>query len=258
MNRTLEVYIDSLISALPGVSNTNRPTEMWTVLLFNQLLRSNEDFIRAYEDTLEGWSQALELRDPETIWHTRRVVQMTVRLARLLGFQQEELTLISRGTLLHDVGKIGIPDQILLKPGPLNPEEWEIMRQHPVLAYELLSTIPGLQPSIDIPYCHHEKWDGTGYPRGLKGDEIPIAARIFAIVDVWDALTSDRPYRKAWTFEQARDYIRLERGQHFDPRICDAFLYMITNSQWLRSANAYWQVQSPLEHAKSSYSLSSI
>lgn len=253
MNHTTDVYLDSIISFLPGVSRNKHQNEPWTGFLFNELLRTNEDFTRAYEDTLEGWSQALELRDPETIMHTRRVIQMTVRLARMMGFQHNELSLISRGALLHDIGKIGIPDHILRKPGPLNEEEWEIMQQHPALAYELLSSIPGLQSIVDIPYCHHEKWDGTGYPRGLKGEEIPLAARIFSVVDVWDALTSDRPYRKAWPFEKARDHIRQVRGQHFDPQVSDAFLYMITTDQWRRTISAYWQVKPIREPAKENY-----
>ncbi len=255
MKHNTDVYLDSIISFLPGVNRSEQQNEPWTGFLFNQLLRSNEDITRAYEDTLEGWSQALEMRDPETISHTRRVIQMTARLARVMGFQQDELALISRGALLHDIGKIGIPDHILRKPGPLNEEEWEIMHQHPVLAYELLSSIPGLQSAVDIPYCHHEKWNGAGYPRGLKGEEIPLAARIFAVVDVWDALTSDRPYRMAWPFEQARDYIRQERSQHFDPQVSDAFLYMITTKQWRHSINAYWQILPACEPASENFSI---
>jgi len=192
--------------------------------LFKELQRSNMELNLAYDATLEGWSKALELRDQETEGHTQRVTHMTLRLARSMGFSDSELVPIYRGALLHDIGKMGIPDHILLKPGPLNPNEWEIMRQHPTLAYNLLWPIPSLRPALDIPYCHHEKWNGMGYPRGLKGEEIPLAARIFSIVDVWDALISDRPYRKAWPEDKVFEYIRKEKGRHFDPQVTEAFL----------------------------------
>jgi HD-GYP domain-containing protein (c-di-GMP phosphodiesterase class II) len=133
-----------------------------------------------------------------------------------------------RGALLHDMGKLGIPDQILLKPGPLTDEEWVIMRKHPQYAYDMLSSIDYLRPALDIPYCHHEKWDGSGYPRGLKGEQIPIAARIFSIIDVWDALTSDRPYRPAWDRQRVIEYIENNSGMHFDPAIAKVFLHKIT------------------------------
>lgn len=137
---------------------------------------------------------------------------------------EEELSHVRRGALLHDIGKMGIPDSILLKPGKLTEEEWDVMRKHPVHSFRMLSRIEYLRQAIDIPYCHHEKWDGTGYPRGLKGEEIPLAARIFAIVDVWDALTSNRPYRKAWPKEKALEHIKEQSGKHFDPKIVDLFL----------------------------------
>lgn len=178
----------------------------------------------AYETTLEGWSNVLDLRDEETEGHTIRVAQLTVQLARELGISGDELSHIHHGALLHDIGKMAIPDRVLLKPGPLTKEEWEIMRQHPVFAYNFLLPITYLRPAIDIPYCHHEKLDGNGYPRGLKGNEIPFPARIFAVVDVWDALTSNRPYRTAWSKEQTLSYIRGEAGSHFDPRVVEAFL----------------------------------
>src|SRR5581483_1480327 len=177
--------------------------------------------------TIEGWSRAMDLRDKETEGHTQRVTEMTLRLARAFGVSDEQLVHIQRGALLHDIGKMGIPDSILLKPEALTDEEWAIMRQHPVYAYELLSPIAYLRPALDIPYCHHEKWDGSGYPRGLKGEQIPLAARLFAIVDVWDALRSDRPYRKAWTLERVCDHLHSLRGTHFQPEVVDAFLEMI-------------------------------
>jgi HD-GYP domain-containing protein (c-di-GMP phosphodiesterase class II) len=145
-------------------------------------------------------------------------------LAVMMDYPQEKLVHLRRGALLHDIGKMGIPDRILLKEGPLSDEEWEIMRKHPEFAYELISPIEYLWPALDIPYCHHEKWDGSGYPRGLKGEEIPLAARIFSIVDVWDALTSDRPYRNAWPAEKAIQYVREQKGKHFDPHVTDLFL----------------------------------
>ncbi len=196
--------------------------------LFDSLQRVNTDLTLAYDSTLEGWSRALDLRDKETEGHTQRVSELTLRLARAMSVPNAELVHIRRGALLHDIGKMAIPDSILLKPGPLTEEEWEVMRKHPVYAHRLLSPIPYLHNSIDIPYCHHEKWDGTGYPRGLKGDQIPLAARIFAVVDVWDALRSDRPYRRAWPEEKAREYIREQADKHFDPKVVAVFLNMET------------------------------
>jgi len=178
----------------------------------------------AYDTTLEGWSNIMDLRDEETEGHTIRVANLTIQLANELGISGEDLTHIHHGALLHDIGKIALPDRILLKPGPLTKDEWEIMRQHPVVAYNFLLPITYLRPAIDIPYCHHEKLDGKGYPRGLKGSEIPFSARVFAVVDVWDALTSNRPYRTAWTKEQTLDYIQEKDGTHFDPRVVEAFL----------------------------------
>ena len=195
-------------------------------LLFTELQDSHFELIQAYDATLEGWSRALDLRDHDTEGHTQRVARMTVELARKMGIPEDEIAHIRRGAILHDIGKMGIPDAILHKPGALDDEEWEIMRQHPVYAYEMLSPIPYLRRSLDIPYCHHEKWDGTGYPRGLKGEEIPLAARIFAVVDVWDALRSDRPYRPAWDPQKARAYIQEQAGRHFDPAVVEAFLEM--------------------------------
>jgi len=183
-----------------------------------------QDLKTAYELTLQGWSKALELRDYETEGHALRVVETTIHLARSMGFTEPELTYMRYGALLHDIGKIGIPDAILLKNGPLTDEEWSIMRKHPEYAYEVLSPIPYLRPAIDIPYCHHEKWDGSGYPRGLRGKEIPIAARIFSVMDVWDGLISNRPYRDAWSRKKAAEYIASQSGKHFDPDVVKVFL----------------------------------
>jgi PAS domain S-box-containing protein len=195
--------------------------------MFNDLQRSNVELTLAYDRTLEGWSRALELRDEETEGHAHRVNEMTLKLAVAMGVGESELQHIRRGALLHDIGKMGVPDQILHKPGPLSEEEWEIMRLHPVHAYELLSRIPYLKPALDIPYCHHERWDGTGYPNGLKGEEIPLSARIFAAVDVWDALLSKRPYRDAWPEEKVISYLGQESGKHFDPVVIDRFLHLL-------------------------------
>ncbi len=195
--------------------------------LFENLQRSNMDLMVAYDSTLEGWAKALELRDEETEGHARRVTEMTERLAIAVGVQGQELNNIRRGALLHDIGKMGIPDQILLKPGPLNDEEWKIMRTHPELAYKLIAPISFLRSAIDIPYCHHEKWDGSGYPRKLHGEEIPLSARLFAIVDVWDALSSDRPYRKAWDDQRVNEYLLSQAGSHFDPAILKVFLSQV-------------------------------
>jgi HD-GYP domain-containing protein (c-di-GMP phosphodiesterase class II) len=192
--------------------------------LFDELQHSNAELNLAYDTTIEGWSRALDLRDEGTEGHTERVTEMTERLARAMGMDENQMVHVRRGALLHDMGKMGIPDSILLKRDALSREEWDVMRRHPLYAYEMLSPIIYLQHSLDIPYCHHEKWDGSGYPRGLKGDQIPLAARVFAIVDVWDATTSDRPYRLAWTKEQAREYLLTQSGKHFDPQIVPVFL----------------------------------
>ncbi|HRQ24262.1 MAG TPA: HD domain-containing phosphohydrolase, partial [Anaerolineales bacterium] len=200
-------------------------------LLFENIQRSNFDLEMAYNATIEGWSRALDLRDKETEGHTQRVTEMTVNLALQMGVGKNQIINIRRGSLLHDIGKMGVPDNILLKPGKLSEDEWEIMRRHPQLAFDLLTPISYLQPALEIPYCHHEKWDGTGYPRGLQGEQIPLAARIFAVVDVWDALTSDRPYRAAWTPEKAIEFIRENSGTHFDPQVVEIFLKEMTKSE---------------------------
>lgn len=192
--------------------------------LFESLQRSNDEVLMAYDATIEGWSQALDLRDKETEGHTRRVTEMTLRLARAMGMNDAELLHVRRGCLLHDIGKMGVPDRILLKPGPLDAEEWKLMRLHPVHAYEWLSPIQFLQPALAIPYAHHEKWDGSGYPRGLVGEEIPQAARIFAVIDVFDALSSDRPYRPAVPIPEVLAHIQANAGTHFDPLVVQEFL----------------------------------
>jgi PAS domain S-box-containing protein len=196
--------------------------------LFIDLQRANIELSLAYDSALEGWSKALELRDKETEGHTQRVTELTLRLARAFGIGARELVHIRRGAILHDIGKMGIPDRILLKNGPLNPEEWEIVRTHPHMTSVLLSPIPYLRPAMIIPYCHHERWDGSGYPRGLRGEQIPLEARIFAVADVWDALTSDRPFRQAWPKEKALEYIREKAGVQFDPKVVEIFLRLVS------------------------------
>jgi len=185
---------------------------------------NTEQLSPVYDTTVEGWAKAMEQRSKEASGRTLRLTEMTVRLARAIGMSEAELSLVRRGVLLHDFGTMAIPESILQKPGPLEATEWDTMRKHVTYAHEMLSPIASLRPALDIPYCHHEKWDGTGYPRGLKGDEIPLAARIFAVVDVCDALRSDRPYRPAWSEEKVREYIRDNSGLHFDPRVVEVFL----------------------------------
>ncbi len=195
--------------------------------LFSSLERSNAELRVAYDATIAGWSRALELRDQETEGHTQRVTDLTLRLAREMGLSEGELVHVRYGALLHDIGKMGIPDGILLKPGPLTEDEWIVMREHPTLAYTMLAPIAYLRRALDIPYCHHEKWDGTGYPRGLQGEAIPLAARLFAVVDVWDALRSDRPYRPAWPAEKVMEHIQSLSGTHLDPQVVEVFLRVV-------------------------------
>jgi len=197
--------------------------------LFRSLQQSNIELRQAYDATIEGWSRALDLRDKETEGHTQRVTQMAMMLGQQLGLGDQELQYMRWGGLLHDIGKMAVPDKILLKPDALTPEETEIMKQHTIYALQMLSPIQYLKPALDIPYCHHERWDGSGYPRGLKGDEIPLAARVFAIADVYDALSSDRPYRPSWTKTEVMKYIRHNSGSYFDPQIVDVFLQMMEN-----------------------------
>lgn len=206
--------------------------------LFEKVQQANAELCQAYDATIEGWARALDLRDHETEGHSRRVTELTMQIAARMGFGAEELVYIRWGALLHDIGKMGIPDAILRKPGPLDEQEWAIMRTHPTLAFELLRPISFLASALDIPWCHHEKWDGTGYPRGLRGKEIPLAARIFAVVDVYDALTGDRPYRAAWSHERALSYIREQSGRRFDPQVVAVFASLFATQASLVSQSA--------------------
>lgn len=183
-----------------------------------------KEVVLAYDQTIEGWSSALDLRDEETEGHSRRVTDMTVAIAATMGFTPDQLVDVRRGALLHDIGKMGVPDAILHKQGPLDKTEWEIMREHPGYANRMLEPIGYLGSALEIPYCHHERWDGSGYPRGLSGEQIPLSARIFAIVDVWDALSSNRPYRPAWSADEVREKLLAESGKHFDPQVVTTFL----------------------------------
>jgi putative nucleotidyltransferase with HDIG domain len=194
---------------------------------YSDIQASRQALEESYDATLRGWVSALDLRDHETEGHTTRVAELTLNLAHSMGISEEDLIHIRRGALLHDIGKMAVPDNILYKPGKLTEEEWQVIRQHPVHAYHFLSGIEHLQQAIVIPYCHHEKWDGSGYPRGLAGEEIPLAARIFAVVDVWDALSSDRPYRPAWPQDQVIAYLQAEKGKYFQPEIVDQFLALL-------------------------------
>jgi HD-GYP domain-containing protein (c-di-GMP phosphodiesterase class II) len=210
--------------------------------LFNSLQNLNDRISDAYDQTLRGWSHALELRDDETREHTDRVAEMSARLGRKMGLTEEALINLRRGALLHDIGKLGVPDRILMKEGDLTEAEWEVMRRHPEFAHQMLSSISYLQPALEIPYYHHEKWDGTGYPFGLKQEEIPLSARIFAVADVWDALRSPRPYRSTpWSERAAVDFIIEQSGRHFDPEVVRVFLPMVCTEQ-ARLANLLPQV----------------
>ena len=215
-----------LRARLLGITRLNRYQKLLQERA--KLRAANAQLLNAYEATIEGLSHALDLRDRETEGHSRRVTELTVKLAQALNMSDEDITHIRRGALLHDVGKIGIPDSILHKPDALTAEEWAITRKHPQFAYDMLSPIEYLRPALEIPYNHHEKWDGSGYPRGLKAEGIPTSARLFAIADVWDALTSDRPYRPAWSQEEARLYIREQSGKHFDPMVVELFFKVIS------------------------------
>ncbi|MBN2119048.1 MAG: response regulator [Anaerolineales bacterium] len=217
-----------LRARLLGITRLNRYRKLLQER--TKLEQANAQLLAAYEATIETLSHAMDLRDRETEGHSRRVAELTARLAQAQGLNEDEIVHLRRGALLHDLGKIGIPDSILHKPDRLTNEEWAIMRKHPEFAYSMLYPIEYLRPALDIPYNHHEKWDGTGYPRGLKGEEIPLAARLFAVTDVWDALISDRPYRPAWSEQDARAYIRDQSGRHFDPRVVKLFfeIFLVT------------------------------
>ena len=215
-----------LRARLLGITRLNRYQKLLQERA--KLREANAQLLNAYEATIDGLSHALDLRDRETEGHSRRVTEVTVKLAQAMNIGDEEIVHIRRGALMHDIGKIGIPDSILHKPDKLTDEEWVIMRKHPQFAYDMLSPIEYLRPALAIPYNHHEKWDGSGYPRGLQGEDIPLNARLFAVADVWDALTSDRPYRAAWTQEKALAYIREQAGKHFDPQVVELF-FKVTN-----------------------------
>jgi putative nucleotidyltransferase with HDIG domain len=202
--------------------------------LFEQLNSLRKHMVETYETTIQGWMLALELHDGESRSHAFRVAEMAENLARKLGISDPGLLHIRYGALLHDIGKLGVPGTILKKNGPLTDDEWRVMKKHPVLAHELLAPIKFLQSALDIPYYHHEKWDGSGYPIGLKGENIPLAARIFALVDVWDALRSNRPYRsQAWSENKIISYIQHQSGCHFDPNIVDVFIHLVKDQQIL-------------------------
>ena len=219
----IETDLMSLVSNTTAVSLQN-------LHLANRLANTGPQLNIGYDSAVESWRRALELRDRATEGHGFRVAELTVRLAILLGYGSSDLTHMRFGAQLHDIGKIGVPDSVLLKPGPLDDDDKEIMHKHPVYAYQMLSSIPNFAPILDIPYSHHERWDGGGYPCGLKGEQIPLAARIFAVIDVWDALNSDRPYRSAWLENDVVTYIRDQSGKHFDPQVVDAFLTMMHSS----------------------------
>jgi PAS domain S-box-containing protein/putative nucleotidyltransferase with HDIG domain len=228
----LEIFQRSTLEAHPewmellkGLA-TQAAIAIDNAVMFDDLQRSRDEIVRAYDTTLEGWSRALDYRDKETEGHSKRVTDLTLRIAKEMGTSDSEMVHIRRGALLHDIGKLGVPDSILLKTDKLTDNEWEIMRKHPEIAYELLSHIHYLRPAINIPYCHHEKWDGGGYPRGVDGERIPLEARIFALADVWDALISDRPYRAAWPEEKAMAHIESLSGSHLDPKVVDVFTAM--------------------------------
>jgi putative nucleotidyltransferase with HDIG domain len=198
--------------------------------------------IQSFDSTIASWSRILDLRDKETEGHSERVTAMMVRVTRHLGMNEEEIMFARWGAWLHDIGKIAVPDHILHKPGPLTEEEWVLMRQHPTVAYEMLRPIKFLASAIDIPYCHHEKWDGTGYPHGLKGDEIPLMARLFAVIDVYDALCSDRPYRAGWAVEKVRAYLNEHSGTHFEPHAVEVVLEVLDEERALPEVSTTVQV----------------
>jgi HD-GYP domain-containing protein (c-di-GMP phosphodiesterase class II) len=211
--------------------------------LFYNISRTNLELIAAYDDTIEGWSRALEMRDRETVGHSRRVTQMTIRLARELDYPEEDLTILRQGVLLHDIGKMGIPDSILLKPGPLNEEEWASMRRHPEYARDFLNSIPHLRTTAVVPYTHHERWNGSGYPQGLSGESIPLASRVFMVVDVWDALSHERPYKTAWPQADVLKYLSDNAGILFDPKVVSVFLELYRQGEF----DAYGIYSEPIE-----------
>jgi putative nucleotidyltransferase with HDIG domain len=229
MTASQEVSHGNLAFKLPAPAMNDELSDLTSS--FNQMVsnlsKARSELEEAYDSTLLGWALALEMREKETAEHGKRVTEWTMRLARELGVKEDDMVHIRRGAMLHDIGKMGVPDRILLKPGPLTDDEFAVMRLHPVYAWNLLSQIEYLRPALTIPYSHHEHWDGSGYPRGLKGEDIPIEARIFAVVDVWDAVTRDRVYRKALSREESLALIQKERGHYFDPKVVDLFLSIL-------------------------------
>lgn len=225
-NRTL-LKLDSDWIEFLGVISGQAAIAIDNAMLFKDLQRSNAELSMAYDATIEGWSRTLDLRDKQMEGHTRQVTDLTIRLAFMMGVEKEAIVHIRRGSILHDIGKVVIPDEILFKPGPLTEDEWQIMRQHPTIAITLLSPIAYLASALEIPHWHHERWDGTGYPDRLSGEQIPFSARLFAVADVYDALTSDRPYRSAWSKSDAIHYIESQSGKYFDPRIVVEFMKLI-------------------------------
>jgi PAS domain S-box-containing protein/putative nucleotidyltransferase with HDIG domain len=225
---TGRIYISHDITALKELE---RELRKLNAELEDRVLARTWELAEAYDTTLEGWARALELRDKETEGHSRRVTETTLTVARAMHVSEEDLVHIRRGAILHDIGKMSIPDEILHKPGKLTDEERNIIKEHPDTAHKLLTPIPFLKKALEIPYSHHEKWDGTGYPQGLHGDEIPLAARIFAIADVWDALSSNRSYNQAWPREKVISYIVGESGRHFDPIIVNVFLGLVEKGE---------------------------
>ena len=226
-------------------SPARRPSRSTPVKSFEHLQRAHRELELAYDTTIEGWAGALELRDKETAHHTQRVAELTLELARAAGMSEAELVHVRRGALLHDIGKMAIPDAILLKQDKLTDDEVALMKQHPAYAYELLRPIAYLRPALDIPYCHHERWDGNGYPRGLKGEAIPFAARLFAVVDVWDAIRSQRSYRESWSDERAREHIQALAGTHLDPSAVALFLRVMDRKASTDPATSRGRAPSP-------------
>lgn len=226
LNRT-PLMLDSDWVEFVGLISGQAAIAIDSALMFRDLQRSNVELGLAYDATIEGWSRTLDLRDKDTQGHTRRVADMTVRLALMMGMEKEAIVHIRRGAILHDIGKVAIPDEILFKPGPLTEEEWDVMRQHPLIAVNLLAPVNYLAPALEIPRWHHERWNGLGYPDRLNGEQIPFSARLFSVVDVYDALTSDRPYRNAWSKEDAIHYIESQSGKYFDPRVVLEFMRLV-------------------------------
>ena len=201
--------------------------------LFQELQRANQELLRAYDETIEGWVRALALRDRNTEGHSLRLVELSLKVARELGLGGEDLVHLRRGALLHDIGKLAVADAILFKPGALTPTERKYLELHTQFGYEFLAPISFLKPAAEIAYCHHENWDGSGYPRGLKGENIPLLARIVSVCNVFDVLASDQPYRAAWDNKNALRYIEEKAGKQFDPKIVEVFLGLFSHENQL-------------------------